>query len=440
VPDGSSGTYRTLGLVNHLSTQGLRVHVVTVTEADIERRDIGLFDKLDTRVVVIRIPKVDIPDVFRLIRAYPSKNLNSAVKDKDIFASQEKVDTPENYFRTTSRAVRLFWFLYLPDQMIQWALKVAFSPSIRRLARSSDCIYSSGPPHSVHLAALILKIIEGKKWIADLRDPWADNPLRVLPNKSIGEKVDKFLEKKALSKADAIVCNTPITAESLRNRLKSLAGKVTWIPNGYDTELFSTDGYRGMVDAGFIRVVHVGSIYGLRDASFLLEAISRLKTLDPKVANLFHFDFTGPGANNYVSSVSEKNLDTIVSLNAPVPYGEALKKDMEATVCLCLGLRGTEIQSQVPAKLYNYIGMGKPVLALTPHNSAIALVLRESGIDYFIANPNDSNEIRIVLLDMFERWKMGKLIYGGNIIKRMRFDRINGSQSINRIITVITQE
>jgi hypothetical protein len=54
----------------------------------------------------------------------------------------------------------------------------------------------------------------------------------------------------------------------------------------------------------------------------------------------------------------------------------------------------------VPAKLYEYLATGRPVLALAEQESDTAWVLRESGAVHRLAPPNDAVQITTALLEL----------------------------------------
>ena len=70
----------------------------------------------------------------------------------------------------------------------------------------------------------------------------------------------------------------------------------------------------------------------------------------------------------------------------------------------------------VPAKLYEYIGAGRPILALAEVDSDVEWVLRESGVPYRIASPRDPVAIWSAFLELLhdpatvEANRAGKLI------------------------------
>lgn len=436
VPDPSSGTFRSLGLANHLAQNGWAVDVVTVSESDISRPDPLLYDSLDSRVRILRYPKVDVVEQFRKrLTRFASGLRQPRGCSKSGRTGKEKHG---DYFRLSSRAMRWMWPLYLPDKSLQWALSVAMEARVRRLARSSSVLYSSSPAHSVHMAAAILKGTSGRPWVADLRDPWAENPLRVLPLNSVARAYDRILEQKVIGRADWVVCNTPPMEEAYSKRFAGRVCGISTVLNGFDERIFSYDASENeMSSDDRLTVVHVGSLYGLRDITPVLEALTALKRQQPEVARDFSFQFVGPNTENYTAIVDRLRLNGMVTLRGPVPPGEGLAWDRRATICLCLGLTGTENQSQVPAKLYQFIALGKPVLALARPESAMAGVLKQSGLQYLLADPEHEASILEALVSIHHLWSESSLQYGGNTQQRKKFNRKNMAHSIEKIFNHI---
>jgi hypothetical protein len=61
----------------------------------------------------------------------------------------------------------------------------------------------------------------------------------------------------------------------------------------------------------------------------------------------------------------------------------------------------------VPAKLYEYLGAGRPILALAEPNSDVAWVLRESKVLHRIVPPTDVAAIRQALVELTHAVKAG---------------------------------
>lgn len=431
VPDPSSGTFRSLALANHLVQNGWVVDVVTVSESDIPRQEPELYEELGPLVRIIRCPKVDavgwVRNRLSRFRPGPSPSKNNPN------SAGESKKAQSDYFQLSSRAMRWTWPLYLPDKSLQWALSVAIQSPVRKLARSADVLYSSSPQHSVHIAAALLKKTTGSPWVADFRDPWADNPLRVLPPNPLAPVYDRVLEKLVVGAADWIVCNTPPMEAAYKERFDGRVPGISTVLNGFDASIFSEDGCLQEIHGDKLTVVHVGSLYGQRDITPLLEALAGLKREQPAIANDFSFHFVGPNTESYRASIDSLDLNNIVTLSGPVPLDEALAWDRRAHVCLCLGLTGTENQSQIPAKLYQFIALGKPVLSLAKRGSAIESVVKRSGLQYFFGDPDDLSSVSAALQEIHNTWLRKALRFGGNVTLRKRFDRVNTARAIEDI-------
>jgi glycosyltransferase involved in cell wall biosynthesis len=258
--------------------------------------------------------------------------------------------------------------------------------------------------------------------VIDFRDPWVTNPFRELPNNLLLGNYDRFLEKKVILLGDRIVCATPLMAKDLIERYSGIEGKISFVLNGYDPLLFSEDGHVAHLDRERVKLTHVGSLYGKRDITFLLRALSILKKENPDIAKDFCFEFIGPGTAPYREIIEEMELSDMLRLYGPISYDTALDKYRQATVCICVGVSGTKIEFQIPAKLYEFISFGKPVFALASAASNIALILKDAGVQYFLADPSKPLEIYSRLKELHSKWKDGKLVYGGNREKRMSFD------------------
>src|SRR3989304_930746 len=61
---------------------------------------------------------------------------------------------------------------FIPDEHFSW-IPSAVIKGWRLIQKEHiDAIFSSSPPPSGHVVALILKILTRKPWVADFRDPW----------------------------------------------------------------------------------------------------------------------------------------------------------------------------------------------------------------------------------------------------------------------------
>jgi hypothetical protein len=76
--------------------------------------------------------------------------------------------------------------------------------------------------------------------------------------------------------------------------------------------------------------------------------------------------------------VEERDLSDVVEFPPAVPYREALQEMILADALLVV--QAANSNYQIPAKLYEYLRAGRPVLALTDPRGDTAAVLRQSGV------------------------------------------------------------
>src|SRR5690606_25636539 len=119
-----------------------------------------------------------------------------------------------------------------------WAVTVGVRAAALAVRQPFDAVISSGPPMSAHLAVLLARPLLRSRWIMDLRDPWCDqNHGRPDLHSSVSRRLNRFLERRALTSADAITVTTPSYAELLRARYPDRSSDIQLVLNGFDQDL-----------------------------------------------------------------------------------------------------------------------------------------------------------------------------------------------------------
>lgn len=270
--------------------------------------------------------------------------------------------------------------------------RLTWTPGVVRLGSQlmEQCKYgaivSTAPPFSSHLAAICLKRSHPVKVIADFRDPLVGNPFRT---RSLGRPYDRSLESAIVHGADAIIANTQAAGDMLRQRYPHARVEVIW--NGFDPE----DGSAApSVPAAQQALGHIGSIYGGRHPLQILESIIRLLDsgrLRPQDALV---RLIGPIVDSPFSLETEavaklRSIGCFEGDGQRVSPAAASKATSECSRLLLLDSNDRKIGLQVPAKLFEYIRSGKPVLASTARGSMSEWILERSGIRFASVYPDD---------------------------------------------------
>jgi glycosyltransferase involved in cell wall biosynthesis len=174
------------------------------------------------------------------------------------------------------------------------------------------------------------------------------------------------------------------------------------ISNGYDPESFEANPVPPLSGRS-VDVTHLGEIYANRDPASFLEAIRGLgpeNMPEGQSLRVRFFGRLGTSPHRVEDLIRDGGLEPVVELCGQIPYFESLRAMVRADVLLLLDSPGR--RSGVPAKLYEYLGARRPILALAEPDGDVGWVLRESGVPYRIAPPSDPRAIRRALLELLE--------------------------------------
>jgi glycosyltransferase involved in cell wall biosynthesis len=279
-----------------------------------------------------------------------------------------------------------------------------------------DAILTSGPPHWIHLLGMSLRNQFQIPWVADFRDPWIVND--PMPRVQMRQRWELFWERRVLKRTDVIVANAPRARAMFQKAYPHVADRVVSVPNGYDPEMFTplSDHRPGSV----LHILHAGQLYAGRDPGPLLDALRDLPPNTPA----FRVDFLGRtkyrDGLDLDEEVRRRHLEATVRGIGQLGYHESIQAMCEADILLLLDSAGRKIG--VPAKVYEYLGAGRPILALGEPDGDLAAVLADSGVPHRIASPNDSAAIRSALLDLVTAVAENRLPTG-DPQKRLQFTR-----------------
>jgi glycosyltransferase involved in cell wall biosynthesis len=356
-PSSASGTLRVLGFVRHLPGFDWGTVVVAPPRVPWEPTDQALADQIPSEAVVYKVP-------------YPEGWMWKPLR------------------RLAPLGV---WF---PGA---WT-------ACRRAIREHQpaAIFTSGPPHLIHLLGRHVRNRYDLPWIADFRDPWIAGDPSTFSKKIVPKTWEYRAEMNVMRDADAIVTNTPGAQSLLRQAFPEYAAKMASITNGYDPGSFVPNAVAPF-SRGTLEITHLGEIYANRDPAPLLEAIrslgpsSRPKGLSVRVRFVGRLE---TAQKRLEEAIQAGGLEDTVELCGQIPYSASLRAMVQADILLLLDSPGRK--AGVPAKLYEYIGAGRPILALAESDGDVAWVLRESGILHRIAPPRDPDAIRKAILELLD--------------------------------------
>jgi len=386
-PNAGGGVYRPLGFVKYIEKYGWRPTVVTMESNSFWITDESLLADVP--------PGCDV----RRTRTLSGQALLSSLRRRNTNGQKPQVRSSRSF-----GVLRKFGAAALvPDTYIGWyPFALREGKKVLR-GKSIDAIYSTSPPETSHLVAGRLHAVSGIPWVADFRDPWMN--LYLLPTPTpLHARLHEKLERRVCREASVVV-----TSPWHRD---VLAAKYPWmkrmalIPNGYDPSHLES-----VMDiappADHFEIVHAGMLTQKRSAAPFLQALRIFLDEVPGALERCRVVFLGPRESENDAAVEALGLSGIVSFRDTVPHAEALKIERGSHILVLIKHTNPVYDGIVPGKLFEYIGVGRPILALAPEGEASRIVRgRRRGE---VAPQDDPVGIADKIKIMYERYTRGTL-------------------------------
>jgi glycosyltransferase involved in cell wall biosynthesis len=354
-PMGGGGVQRTLSFVRHLPAQGILPVVLT---GDAPERywaqDESLLAKVPPAVEVLRVPDRALGTARRLLRRA----------------------APAGARPTLDR------LLDLPDRQATW-WPAATRAALRR-ARQGDLhgIYSTSSPWTDHLVARAVARRTGLRWVADFRDPWTLN--QTFDPLTPGHRaLHARWEAAVLAEADAVVANTEANRAALEAHFPAARGKTAVIPNGWEPEEVAD--LPGPPAGGPLVLGYAGSFYrGYQPDAFYRHLKAALAARPELQVHLRMC-----GKTEQAEALRQAGLHSIAEERGYLPQAEALAHLAQSHAVLLILPPSATPSGWVPQKLYVYLALGRPVVAVCPPGEARDL-LTAAGGRHLILDPDDA--------------------------------------------------
>jgi glycosyltransferase involved in cell wall biosynthesis len=271
---------------------------------------------------------------------------------------------------------------FLPDDRCGW-IPFAVREGIRvvRQYPSIKVIVSSNYPQSAHVAAGLIARATGRRWVADFRDGWTQNPAFYDPGNGVMAWAQHALERWTARNADAVVTVSP----PITRHLQSLRGErrrpVVTIPNGFDDELLvAVDAPRGEpLRPGKFTILYTGTLFGRRTAGPFFDALAGLLAQDPSWRERLGVVFRTEPTAELDALRDLHRLGGVVEFLPPIAFREIVADQRRADALLLLLEEGPGAEIMVSQKVFEYLAARRPIVAMIPPGGAAAEILRETG-------------------------------------------------------------
>lgn len=291
-------------------------------------------------------------------------------------------------------------FLAQPDRWASWWFAGVWKGLSILRRYPVRAIWSTYPIMTAHAIAGTLSKRSHLPWIAEFRDPVAYSVSHLNPHTV---KSQERYERRVLNKARRVVFTTPGALKLYAGKYPKVcrAGRLWVIENGYEEADFSNLSVNERTRGYPVRLVHSGVLYpDGRDPIPFFNALARVKDQLELTENDLQVILRASGSEStFRAEVCRLKLEKIVKIEPRIPYKEALQEQVNAHGLLLF--QGDKFDNQIPAKLYEYLRIGRPILGLVGKSGDTASLLRKVG-GAKLASINDAREIRVCLSEFLE--------------------------------------
>ena len=423
-PMGLSGVQRTLKFVKFLPKFGWKPTVLTVTPTGYFAHDPSLLEELDpAQVEIVRAGSLD-----------PNR----------LFKNKGNVAMPSERMRKVLTYTSDMFFI--PDNKIGWRKKALQAASKLYESTKFDVIFATAPPFTDFLIGMELRRRFRTPLVLDYRDPWHAYPFKYFPTPMHRWK-HSSLERQVLQASAKVITTNRRVKELILKKYEFLGYEdVVIIPQGYDPDDFphidssatrsnartispaTDDG-----DGQKFRITHTGAFHGDRTPKYFLQALKKVLTEHPELADKIEARFVGTFQKEYLKLIKTLGLEACIVPTGYLSHRESVQELMRSDVLWLM----VPNDSQSPGKVYEYIGAQKPILACVPEGF-IKQAVTETGAAK-VVGPTDVNAIADAIYEFYDLYRQNRLPHVREEIA-YKYNRVNLTNELSKVLGFLVDQ
>jgi len=390
-PSGGVGVQRFVSYTRYLPRHNCDALVLTVRNSVTPLRDYDLARRVpaDTKVYRAFNPEVpyDLRDRFwkKVIARQPAASPSSASSRGG-----------GGWKAIARHAIQR---VFNPDVQIVWVpFAIRAARRIIRRERITSVLLNLPPYSCLNIGVSVKRHFPGVKLILDFRDEWIENYLQEFDTAATDQKLRlaRKLERSAVECADFVTMVTRSQLAQIRGRYPEQPDeKFVYAPNGFDPDVYENFHPRRSADSKMV-VTYFGTVYVNPAYQPIFKYLDAVDSLPEHLRSRIETRFIGRVSREAAEYLQSRRHTVrqlgFMSREAAIPYLEETDYNM--------------VPSANPTthagKLFDYLGMGKPILALSPPEGEIGQLIRETSSGWCV-DPNDAPGISALLISAMER-------------------------------------
>lgn len=375
---------------------------------------------------IYRLPTFALSDLFRKKTEYEKRENAEMIKESE----KIKYDNKWQWISPILQLPIINELIFGPWGWHHYAMKKG-DEIIKH--NNIKVVFSTYSPLVNHVVASKLCQKNKLPWVAEFRDPWSLNPY--FKQKQPFFTIEKQIEKKVMRGSTNIIA----ISKNLAEQVEGLHSKKVWvIPNGYDEEDYNKE----VEQLNKFTITYTGTIYpNKRDPTPLLKAIDNLNKKGKILPNDVTVRFYGGNVKTVLLPLLNKEgLKEGVECHETIPFKESIIKQKESTILLLLSWNDVKDKGTLTAKVFEYIGAGKPILAHAYKNGEIDKLLRETRCGVVINDVYELERILLQWLDEFNKFKRITTYYNPDKALIKEYTRKEQTKKLVQIFNLVSKK
>jgi len=379
-PTGLSNVLRIAKFAKYLPAFGWDPTVLTVGDIGTTNYDYSLLEEvLEAGTRVERTKTID-----------PARLLNRKLAKK---LSMERY---RGFLRGVSHT-----FLQ-PDNKIGWK-RYALARAMELVEEEEyDMVLATAPPFTDFVIGLELQKQRGLPLVVDYRDPWLDNRNYFYAT-PIHRTYAAGLEENVLKNADAVVVVNRRIKERLIARYPFLThDTVHIIPSGYDPRDMQIARRYPLGRPPKFRLTYSGSFDLRHTPKYFFSALAKIFAKHPETRDEIEASFIGEFPEVFRKMALNVGVSSALVTTGYLEHAQVARYLLSSDLLWL----ATYDPLGTPGKVYEYMGSGKPILALAEQGA-----LRQTLSGYGAAtcvDPTDTEAIASAIFEHYLLWKEGR--------------------------------
>ena len=292
----------------------------------------------------------------------------------------------------------LGYALVVPDPAIIWARKIVSNTGVRNELSDAQVIFASSPPESpLVIAARSAKRYKKSFWM-DMRDGWLDEPMKPLLRKYRIQQIrERRLESECIRNAALVTVTSEAWRSMLAGRYVPFSGKIEVLRNAAP-DISPSGEQPGTINQ--LRFIYAGRLFSSRpernEMSLLTPFVDELikdTTIEHSIID-FYGNYTEEERNALLTYSKRFTIGKITfNICDAIPRERIIQVMSSGSGLILL----SPSMGCIPAKFYDYLAAGRPVLAITLEKSALALASQEVKHCYSIHDKMPSDQVACLM-------------------------------------------